>query len=50
MIDHGQIAGRLAITMCAHALVDRGEVVEHFVRLVYLLFQIAEQPMQMVRL
>src|SRR5262245_49485350 len=50
MIDNGKIAWWLAITMHAHALVDRGEVVEHFVRLFHLVFQVAEQPMYLLLL
>src|SRR5208337_3105942 len=33
MVDDGEIARRPSITMYPHALVDRGEVVQHLVRL-----------------
>ncbi len=43
MIDDRKIARRLALTMCPHALIDGGEVVEHLVWPVHLFFEKAEE-------
>src|SRR5262249_59932447 len=45
MIDHGEIARGLALTMRSHTLINRGEVVEHFVRPVHVVLQVPEQSM-----
>src|SRR5208337_3393800 len=43
MIDDGEIARRLSITMYPHALVDRGEVVQHLVGLLDLFLEKAQK-------
>ena len=43
MIDDGEIARRLSIAMHPHALVDRGEVVQHLVGLLDLFLEKAQK-------
>src|SRR5262245_42071082 len=48
MVDQGKVAGGLAVTMHPHTLVNGRKVVEHFVRLLDLVLQMAEQSMNLV--
>ena len=43
MIDHREIARRLALAMHPHALIDGGEVVQHPVRPIDFFFEKAKQ-------